>query len=80
MDQKKVVIDTDYGTDESWCKFEKFYLELELTYSFGLRWIEREQAIPNTTIELNCAVSVNPSPSGETFQDWQVQRLLDRFS
>jgi len=43
--------------DDGWCEFEKFYLELDLTNTLGLRWIEREQAIPNTTIELNCAVS-----------------------
>jgi inosine-uridine nucleoside N-ribohydrolase len=66
--------------DDSWCNFQQFYLELELTNSLGLRWIERQQSIPNLTIELNCAVSVNPSPSGETFQDWLVQRLLNRFS
>lgn len=62
---------------DDWCDFEKFDLELDLTNSLGLRWIERQQAIPNTTIELNCAVT---PPAGDSFQDWLVRRLLDRFS
>lgn len=62
---------------DGWCEFEEFYLELDLTNTLGLRWIEREQPIPNTTIELNCAVT---PPAGDSFQDWLVQRLLKRFS
>lgn len=61
---------------DGWCDFEKLYLELDLTNTLGLRWIEREQGMPNT-IELNCAVI---PPTGDSFQEWLVRRLLDRFS
>jgi inosine-uridine nucleoside N-ribohydrolase len=65
--------------DDSWCNFQNFSLELELTNTLGLRWIQRKQGMPGT-IQLNCAVAVKPSPSGQTFQDWLVERLLNRFS
>jgi inosine-uridine nucleoside N-ribohydrolase len=65
--------------DPGWCKFETLNLELVLTNNFGLRWIEREAPIPNVTIALNCAKSVNKQKK-QTFQDWLVQRLLKRFA
>jgi len=64
--------------DDSWCNFESFELELVLTNNLGLRWIQREPALPGT-INLTCATSVNEQ-EGQTFQDWLVQRLLKRFS
>jgi inosine-uridine nucleoside N-ribohydrolase len=65
---------------DQWCDFESLNLELVLTNSLGLRWIEREKDMPNT-IALNCALSVKtPPPDGQTFQDWLVQRLLYKFS
>jgi len=65
--------------DERWCTFQNFHLELDLTNTLGLRWIQREPGMPGTT-PLNCALAVNPSPEGQTFQDWLVERLLYRFS
>jgi inosine-uridine nucleoside N-ribohydrolase len=65
---------------DEWCNFETLHLELVLTNNFGLRWIAREESAPNT-IPMTCAVSLKASPqTGETFQDWLVQRLLARFS
>jgi len=64
---------------DDWCDFQPLDLELVLTNNLGLRWIERDQPMSNT-IALNCAVSVKtPPPGGQTFQEWLVQRLLDRF-
>jgi inosine-uridine nucleoside N-ribohydrolase len=64
---------------DEWCDFQQFNLELVLTNNLGLRWVERPLATL-TTINLNCAVSVTtPPPGGQTFQDWLVQRLLDKF-
>jgi len=55
-------------------------LELVLTNSLGLRWIERKQPMSNT-IALNCATGVKTPPSGAlTFPEWLVQRLLAKFS
>lgn len=64
--------------DEGWCNFQPKNLELVLTNSLGLRWIEREPSAPGT-MNLNCALAVNEQ-EGQTFQDWLVQRLLKRFS
>ncbi|PYS83507.1 MAG: hypothetical protein DMF70_06550 [Acidobacteria bacterium] len=65
---------------DDWCDFQPLDLELVLTNNLGLRWIEREQPMSNT-IALNCATSVKtPAPGGQTFQEWLVQRLLDKFS
>ncbi|HVS82278.1 MAG TPA: nucleoside hydrolase [Pyrinomonadaceae bacterium] len=64
---------------DDWCDFQPLDLELVLTNNLGLRWIEREQPMSNT-IALNCAVSVKTPPlGGQTFQEWLVQRLLDKF-
>lgn len=65
---------------DEWCNFEMLHLELALTSDFGLRWIAREESAPGT-IPLTCAVSVKTPPQTEqTFQDWMVERLLDRFA
>lgn len=65
---------------DQWCDFKTLNLELVLTNSLGLRWIERPQPMKNT-ISVNCAVSVKTPPTGgQTLQQWLVKRLLDRFS
>lgn len=65
---------------DRWCTFRKLNLELVLTNTLGLRWLERPQPMANT-ISVNCAVSLKPPPpGGETFQQWMVGRLLKKFN
>lgn len=65
---------------DRWCNFRKLNLELVLTNTLGLRWIERPQPTA-TTISVNCAVSLKTvPPGGETFQQWMVGRLLKKFN
>jgi inosine-uridine nucleoside N-ribohydrolase len=64
---------------DQWCDFRTINLELVLTNSLGLRWIERAQPMANT-IALDCAVSMKtPSTGYPTFQEWLVARLLEKF-
>ncbi|MBC8032232.1 MAG: nucleoside hydrolase [Pyrinomonadaceae bacterium] len=65
---------------DRWCNFKKLNLELVLTNTLGLRWVERPHPMANT-ISVNCAVSLKPPPSGgKTFQQWMVGRLLKKFN